>query len=101
MVPVTNEFGGQEPGTDAQIKTFCTTNYKVTFPMLSKVTITGDQKVPLYKALTAQSPGEVKWNFEKFLIGRDGKVAARFKSDVEPNADELVKAIQAELAKKP
>ncbi|MCE9564449.1 MAG: glutathione peroxidase [Planctomycetes bacterium] len=100
-----NEFGKQEPGTDEEIKTFCTTKYKVTFPMLSKVVVKGDGQVPLYKALVAATPNakgkteEVGWNFEKFLIGRDGKVAGRFKSAVAPNAEELTKAIKAELDK--
>jgi len=100
-----NEFGAQEPGSDEEIKKFCTTKYKVTFPMLSKVVVKGDGQVPLYKALVAATPNakgkteEVGWNFEKFLIGRDGKVAGRFKSAVAPNAEELTKAIKAELDK--
>ncbi len=101
-----NEFGGQEPGTDAEIKKFCNTKYKVTFPMLSKVVVKGKEQVPLYKTLVEATPdkdGKVKqvgWNFEKFLIGRDGKVAARFAPNVEPSAAELTKAIKAELEKK-
>src|SRR5438067_1471814 len=100
-----NDFGKQEPGTDEDIQKFCSTNYKVTFPMLSKVAVKGKDKVPLYKYLTDKatnpaSPGEVKWNFEKFLIGRDGKIAGRFMSGVEPTSPELTKAIETELAKK-
>ncbi len=101
-----NEFGAQEPGTDAEIKKFCSTKYKVTFPMLSKVVVKGADQVPLYKTLVEATPdkdGKVKqvgWNFEKFLIGRDGKVAARFAPTVEPSAAELTKAIKAELEKK-
>jgi glutathione peroxidase len=100
-----NEFGRQEPGTDAEIKKFCTTNYKVTFPMMSKVVIRGDGQIPLYKALVEATAKEGKaqqvgWNFEKFLIGRDGKVVGRFKSGVEPTSEELTKAIKAELEKK-
>jgi glutathione peroxidase len=100
-----NEFGEQEPGTNAEIKKFCTDKYKVTFPMLAKVVVKGDGQVPLYKALVAATPKdgktqEVSWNFEKFLIGRDGKVAARFAPRVEPDAEELNKAIKDELARK-
>lgn len=101
-----NEFGSQEPGSDAEIKKFCSTKYKVTFPMLSKVVVKGDGQVPLYKTLVAATPNkdgkveEVGWNFEKFLVGRDGKVAARFKPTVKPESDEIKKAVEAELAKK-
>jgi glutathione peroxidase len=104
-----NEFGvggqGQEPGTDAEIKKFCTSQYKVTFPMMSKVVIKGKDQIPLYKSLTEATPGkdgkveQVGWNFEKFLIGRDGKVVARFKSAVKPDSPEVTKAIRAELDK--
>jgi glutathione peroxidase len=97
-----NDYGQQEPGTDAEIKQFCSTNYKVTFPMLSKVTVKGPDKAELYKVLTAATPDkkEVGWNFEKFLINRKGEVVGRYKSAVEPTSDELVKAIKAELDKK-
>ena len=91
-----NDFGGQEPGSEAVIKTFCTENYKVTFPMFSKVAIKGDAKHPLYAALQASS-GEVGWNFEKFLVGKDGKVLKRFGSDVEPESPELLAVIEAAL----
>lgn len=100
-----NEFGKQEPGNDADIKKFCTTKYKVTFPMMSKVVIKGKDQIPLYKTLIEATPNkkgevvQVGWNFEKFLIGRDGKVVGRYKSAVAPNAEELVKAIKAELDK--
>jgi glutathione peroxidase len=100
-----NEFGKQEPGTDAEIKKFCTTEYKVTFPMMSKVVVKGDKKIPLYKTLIEATPNkagkveEVSWNFEKFLIGRDGKVVARFKPGTKPDAEEVVKAVTTELAK--
>ena len=100
-----NEFGKQEPGTDKEIKEFCTTNYKVTFPMMSKAVVKGDKQIPLYKTLVETTPNaegkveQVGWNFEKFLIGRDGKVVARFKSAVEPDSDKLTKAIKAELEK--
>ncbi|MFN5297805.1 MAG: glutathione peroxidase [Planctomycetaceae bacterium] len=100
-----NDFGAQEPGSDAEIAQFCSSKYGVKFDMLSKVTVKGDKKCDLYKYLTTQetawnSKGEVKWNFEKFLIGRDGKVVGRFGSGVAPDAAELTKAIEAELAKK-
>ncbi|WP_261184971.1 glutathione peroxidase [Gemmata algarum] len=101
-----NEFGSQEPGTDAEIKKFCNTKYKVTFPMLSKVVVKGDKQVPLYKTLVEATPNkdgkveQVSWNFEKFLVGRDGHVVARFKPQTKPDAPEVTKAIEAELAKK-
>ncbi|MFO1485143.1 MAG: glutathione peroxidase [Verrucomicrobiaceae bacterium] len=91
-----NDFGGQEPGSEAAIKTFCTENYKVTFPMFSKVSIQGDAKHPLYAALQSAA-GDVGWNFEKFLVGKDGKVLKRFGSDVEPNSPELMAAIEEAL----
>lgn len=91
-----NDFGGQEPGSEAAIKTFCTDNYKIIFPMFSKVAIKGDAKHPLYAALQS-SAGEVGWNFEKFLVGKDGKVLKRFTSDVEPDSPELLAAIEEAL----
>jgi glutathione peroxidase len=100
-----NEFGKQEPGSDEEIKKFCTSKYKVTFPMMSKVVVKGEDTIPLYKSLLAATPDkngktvEVGWNFEKFLVGRDGKVAGRFKSGVEPMSAELTKAIKTELDK--
>jgi len=100
-----NEFGKQEPGSDEEIKKFCTNKYKVTFPMMSKVVVKGDKQVPLYKTLVEATPTkdgkiqQVGWNFEKFLIGRDGKVAGRFKSAVEPMSEAMTKAIKTELDK--
>lgn len=99
-----NDFGNQEPGTDDEIQQFCSANYGVTFPLMSKVTIKGENQHPLYAALTsrehnAADPGPVKWNFEKFLIGRDGRLAARFRSAVKPLATDLVSAVEAELDK--
>ncbi len=100
-----NEFGKQEPGTNEEIKKFCSSKFKVTFPMMSKVVITGKDQVPLYRALIEATPNEkgqveqVGWNFEKFLVARDGKVVGRFKSGVAPNADHLIKAIRTELDK--
>jgi glutathione peroxidase len=100
-----NDFGKQEPGTDAEIAQFCEATYKVKFPMLSKVVVKGEGQAPLYKHLTSKDTnpkfgGEIKWNFTKFLIGRDGEIVARFEPKVEPSSDEMKKAIEAELAKK-
>ncbi|MEM9660093.1 MAG: glutathione peroxidase [Planctomycetota bacterium] len=94
-----NQFGRQEPGTAKEIATFCSTNYGVEFDMLAKVNVNGDEQCDLYDYLTNESPypGPVKWNFEKFLIGRDGKVVGRFKSAVEPLGAELVAAIEKSL----
>ena len=91
-----NDFGGQEPGTEAEIKQFCSRNYQVTFPMYSKVAVKGPNKTPLYAFLT-ESGGEVKWNFTKFLVGKDGKVIARFESNVDPESPELVSAVEKAL----
>ena len=101
-----NDFGGQEPGTDKDIAKFCTDKYGVTFPMLAKVsTIKGDDKVPLYKHLTSRETdpkfaGEVKWNFTKFLVGRNGEIVSRFEPGVKPDSAEMTKAIESELEKK-
>ena len=99
-----NDFKQQEPGSDQDIATFCQQNYGVTFDMFSKIVVTGVDKAPLYKYLTEASTdpkhaGEVKWNFEKFLIAKDGSIANRFVSKVKPSSDEVVNAIEAELAK--
>ena len=97
-----NDFGAQEPGSDEQIADFCSTKYGVTFPMFSKITVKGAGKVPLYTSLTesAEPKGEVGWNFEKFLIGKNGAVVGRFKSGVAPDSAELTRAIEVELATK-
>jgi len=96
-----NNFGSQEPGTNAEIKTFCTRNYKVTFPMYAKVSVKGDDKTPLYHYLTEEAnpatTGDIRWNFTKFLVGRNGKVVARFESKVKPDDGELVAAVEKEL----
>jgi glutathione peroxidase len=100
-----NEFGQQEPGTDAEIKTFCTTNYGVTFPMFSKVVAKGEGQHPLYGYLTgpatdAPFAGEIRWNFTKFLIGRDGTILNRFEPKVAPGDSVLLHAIDSALAQK-
>ncbi|MEI6506361.1 MAG: glutathione peroxidase [Planctomycetota bacterium] len=96
-----NDFGAQEPGTDSQIADFCTSKYSVNFPMFSKITVKGPGKAGLYKVLTetADPKGEVAWNFEKFLVGKDGLVAGRFKTGVQPDDAALVAAVEAALAK--
>ena len=99
-----NNFHQQEPGTDAEISEFCTKNYGVTFPMFSKISVLEPDKAPLYKLLTGTDtdpkfPGEVKWNFEKFLISKDGQIVGRWRSKVTPMSDDVVKAVEAELNK--
>jgi len=116
-----NDFGAQEPGTNAEIQQFCTTNFGVQFPMYAKIQVTGDGKHPLYGALTEAQPKtanrdamekqlkgygmtptsapEVLWNFEKFLVDRSGKVVGRFAPDTAPDAPALVQAIEGQLAK--
>jgi glutathione peroxidase len=98
-----NDFGAQEPGSNKDIKEFCTSNYSVTFPMMDKVHVRGPEQHPLFKELTgpgAAFPGDIAWNFGKILIGRDGKVLARFEPDMEPGDSQFVKAIEDALAKK-
>lgn len=99
-----NDFGHQEPGSNEEIGAFCKKNYGVDFDMFSKVAVTGDAKCPLYKFLTGEQtdpkfPGAVKWNFEKFIISRDGQIVARYRSAVKPTSDEFIKTLEAELAK--
>lgn len=115
-----NDFGAQEPGTDAEIAEFCSSNYSVTFPVRSKISVVGDDQHPLYGALTAAVPTaagkeefremlrghglapsddpDVLWNFEKFLIGRDGQVVARFAPPVTPDDEAVTSAIESALA---
>lgn len=92
-----NNFGGQEPGSNEEIKQFCSRKYSVTFPMLAKVSVKGSDMTPLYQYLTAAKGGDVRWNFTKFLVGKDGKVLARFESAVTPDAPELAAAIEKAL----
>ena len=98
-----NNFGAQEPGTNQEIKTFCTSKYHVTFPMMAKVSVKGDDITPLYAFLTDKTAnpktgGEIGWNFTKFLIGPDGKVIARFDSEVEPDSKDLTSAIEKAIS---
>lgn len=94
-----NEFGAQEPGTNDEIRSFCETNYHVTFPMAAKIVVKGAGQNPLYQWLTsaATPPGDVQWNFEKFLINGRGEVVGRFGSSVSPESQELRSAIQSAL----
>jgi glutathione peroxidase len=101
-----NDYGGQEPGSNSEIARFCAKNYGVTFDMFAKVGVAeGKDQSPLYKFLTSKKTdpkhaGPVRWNFEKFLIGRDGSIVARFEADVDPESDAFRQAIQTELEKK-
>jgi len=98
-----NQFGGQEPGTDAEIKEFCTSKFNVTFPMFDKLEVNGAIRHPLYVMLAGAAspfPGDIKWNFTKFLVGRDGKILNRFDSSVTPDSAEVTRAIEAALAAK-
>ena len=97
-----NNFMSQEPGTDEEIKTFCSTKYNVTFPIFSKISVKGDDIHPLYKFLTSKETnpdfaGDIKWNFSKFLLDKNGKVIARFEPKVTPESDPMVQAIEKAL----
>jgi glutathione peroxidase len=97
-----NNFGQQEPGTNDEIKKFCSNKYNVTFPMMSKVSVLGDDKTPLYSFLTGagtdpQFAGDIKWNFTKFLFDRSGKPVARFEPNVTPDSPQVTSAIEAAL----
>ena len=98
-----NQFGGQEPGTDEEIKQFCSSKYNVTFPLFDKLEVNGHNRHLLYAHLAGTDspfPGNIKWNFTKFLIGRDGKILRRFESAVKPDSAELTGAVEAALARK-
>ena len=98
-----NQFGGQEPGTNEEIKQFCSSQYIVTFPMFDKIDVNGANRHPLYVALAGKDspyPGDIKWNFNKFLIGKDGKIVKRFDSGVKPETEDMANAIDAALAAK-
>lgn len=99
-----NQFGGQEPGTEEEIVKFCKSTYDVSFDMFAKVDVNGPDASPVYKTLTSKESdpkfaGDIKWNFEKFLIGRNGEIVARFPTRTSPDAPEVIKAIEGELAK--
>lgn len=99
-----NQFGRQEPGTEAEIKQFCSANYNVSFPMFSKIDVNGGEAAPIYKYLTSQDTkpagkGDISWNFEKFLIDRDGQLVGRYAPRTKPDDADLVKAVEAELGK--
>ena len=101
-----NQFANQEPGSNAEIKTFCDSKYHVTFDMFAKIEVNGEKACGLYKHLTQTNAkpkgrGEVSWNFEKFVLGRDGTILGRFGPRVKPNAKEIVKLIETELAETP
>lgn len=95
-----NNFGKQEPGTDEQIKTFCSTKYNVTFDLFSKISVKGEDKHPLYKYITEQSPfrGDIKWNFQKYIVDRSGKIVSRFLSAVDPMSKEVRDTVEKLLA---
>ena len=98
-----NQFGGQEPGTNEEIKQFCSSKFNVTFPLFDKIDVNGANRNPLYVALAGKDspyPGDIKWNFNKFLIGKDGKILQRFDSKVAPESEEMTKAVEAALAAK-
>ncbi len=97
-----NQFGQQEPGTNEEIKNFCSSKFDVTFKLFDKIDVNGKDKSPLYEVLTnneVTGKADIKWNFEKFLIDKDGNVVSRYSSKVEPASKELTSAIEKELAK--
>jgi glutathione peroxidase len=99
-----NNFGAQEPGTNDEIKTFCTRKYNVQFPMMSKVSVKGSDTTPLYQYLTdtklnPKTGGEIKWNFTKFLVDRQGNLVARFEPEVTPDSPQVISAIEGALSK--
>ena len=97
-----NDFGGQEPGTNEEIQQFCSSKYGVTFKLFDKIKVLGNERSPLYERLinnNVTETGDVKWNFEKFLISKDGKIVARFRTKIEPTDEKVLAAIEQELAK--
>lgn len=98
-----NQFGNQEPGSNEEIKNFCSSKYNVTFRLFDKIDVNGSNKSPLYAILTdnpVTGKGDIKWNFEKFIIGKNGKIVARFPSSVEPTNEKIVSLIEQELKNK-
>jgi len=101
-----NDFGGQEPGSNEQIREFCESKYNVTFDLFAKIAVRGQDQAPLYRFLTSrqtnpQFGGDIGWNFTKFLVGRDGRIVARYESKITPDSEAIIQAIEAELAKAP
>ena len=98
-----NNFKGQEPGSDEEIKQFCTLEYGVDFPLFSKVSVVGDDQTELFSYLTSlENPdftGDIKWNFEKFLISKEGKLLRRFRSNVKPQSDDIISAVESDLGR--
>lgn len=97
-----NQFGQQEPGTNDEIQNFCSTKYSVTFKLFDKIEVNGENRSPLFERLTncsATEQGDVKWNFEKFLIAKDGSIVERYRSKVEPTSEKITSAIETELSK--
>jgi glutathione peroxidase len=97
-----NQFGGQEPGTAEEIQTFCATNYGITFPIMEKIEVNGDNRHPIYKALTpiadaAGKSGDIRWNFEKFVVSADGKKVTRFSPKIKPEDPAVIGAVEAAL----
>jgi len=98
-----NQFGGQEPGSNEEIKAFCSSKFNVTFPLFDKIDVNGEKRHPLYTKLAGNDspfPGDIKWNFNKFLVGKDGKILHRFDSKVTPESDEMAKAVETAIAAK-
>ncbi|MCX6874850.1 MAG: glutathione peroxidase [Verrucomicrobia bacterium] len=98
-----NQFGGQEPGSNEEIKQFCSSKFNVTFPLFDKMEVIGDKRHPLYGALTGKNspfPGDIKWNFTKFLIAKDGKILKRYESATTPESPEVIEAIDAAVTAK-
>jgi glutathione peroxidase len=97
-----NDFGGQEPGSNEEIKEFCSGNFNVSFPLFDKIKVLGDDKSPLYDRLINSGKvekGDIKWNFEKFIIDKKGNIVERYRSKVTPESEEIIKALERELAK--
>ena len=98
-----NDFAGQEPGSNAEIKAFCSSKFDVTFPLFDKLHVKGSEQHPLYAALTGKDspfPGEIQWNFGKFLVGKDGTIVKRFEPKTKPDDKSVIDAIEAALAAK-
>lgn len=93
-----NNFGGQEPGTNEEIQTFCSRTYNVNFPLMSKVSVKGADMIPLYGYITQNTGGDIKWNFTKVLVDKNGKILQRFESKITPDSPELVAAVEKALA---